>query len=706
ELQLICKTVSANLELGINRDIQNFLYFSRTSIVECIPDKQTEIDATHIHDLCEEYRRYHLHSISDIRLQRINESEPTVKLTNVSYELFRFLGETESYSMALYFGGKNELYFAVHLKEYNGYVLSSYINMNTLYDEYVSFIRLGNKGYIMLKDNYGVVIMHPLKEQIGVDAVTGRQKLYPNIDLSMTSLGRMIEHQKQGYEGSEIYQSYWWPDKDKMQLITKITAYTPFHIGNTFFIISAVTDYKEISDSIGHNLLSIIILALLIFICVLLPTILILYAMRRSISIEKENSYLRQINETLQTLHNNEQIISHQQRLQIIGTMTGGIAHEFNNLLTPIMGYSAMMLSSMSVSDKNYEDIAEIYDAASKARDIIQQISQLSRNNFDRVFKFCNVQELLNRAVKMANAIKSPNIELSLQVADSERGLFGNTTQLNQVLLNIIVNAFQAIGIEKQGFVRITCREISRNELIQTVPEELQPGLNEKYSEYAEISIMDNGCGMSPEVMSQIFTPFFSTKTNNGGTGLGLFVVQNIIVSHSGVIYCDSIPHKYTQFHIILPSALPPTDKDEDEPLHERDSAYESRHVHVLLVDDNPRILKVLEKGLVQNGNTVRTVEDSTQVKSLMLQEHFDILITDDSMKELSGVDLAGIIRRTLPDVPIIVLTGLLNTSIIEAKQNHIIDDYLVKPVTIHTLLTKIYELLSPQAKALNLNKN
>ena len=693
ELQTICASVVHNLDMGIARNIDSIVFFAHTKDYYNLIDTLRKTgNAEPLEMLFRKYRAYNQQGISDIVLKDAVTGQTLLSLNKKKYTLFRFLGTENNYSIALWAGSKNELFFGVHLKTDNGYDLSTYVDMSNLYDQYVSFIKLGNKGYIMLKDCDGVVIMHPLKEQIGVNASTGRQKLYPNVKLNLKSLQQMIDHQKQGREGVEVYNSYWWPDKDHIKLITKISAYAPLYIGNSFFIISVLTDYKEISDQITNNLILITLISLIIFSCVVLLVISLVYTFTHGSAIEKENSNLRKLNETLQTLHENEQVISHQQRLQIVGMMTGGIAHEFNNLLTPIMGYSALMLENMDKNDENYDGTAEIFDAANKAKEIIQQISLLSKRNLETVYKYCNVSQLLQQAVKMADAIKPPATEISLMVSDVERGLFGNLTQLNQVLLNIFVNAFQAIG-DKPGYLRVAYREITRREIDMTIPPEQRTNLDEKNTDFGEISITDNGCGMDEQTAAHIFEPFFTTKASSGGTGLGLFVVQNIIASHRGSITCESIPGKMTEFRIILPLAERSIETDPLKTL--KKIPHSDMPVSILLVDDNIRVLKLLEKGLSVGKNTIQPSDSGLEALNLLKAKHFDILVTDYSMKDISGIGLAIKVRQLYPSMPIIIITGLLDRSIIEAKQTHIIDNYLVKPITVQTLAAEIYRLVS-----------
>jgi CheY-like chemotaxis protein len=289
-------------------------------------------------------------------------------------------------------------------------------------------------------------------------------------------------------------------------------------------------------------------------------------------------------------------------------------------------------------------------------------------------------------------------------VSDVKRGLFGNLTQLNQVLLNIFVNAFQAIG-DDPGYLRITYREISHREIDLTVPAEQRTNLDETNMEFGEISVTDNGCGMDKETIARIFDPFFTTKSAKGGTGLGLFVVQNIIASHRGAILCNSTPGKYTEFRIILP--LAEKSLEQSEKAITRQMPVTGHPIRILIADDNPRILKLLEKGLSVSGNTVAAFDSPLSAFEQLKQNQFDILVTDSSMKDLTGIGLSTKARQLYPSMPIIIITGLLDRTIIEAKQSHIIDNYLVKPITIQALEMEIYRLVfSPEKNTGNYKKS
>ena len=224
----------------------------------------------------------------------------------------------------------------------NDFRLFLVINIEQMYEKVASYIKVGENGYLIIKDSTGLILMHPVKKQIGADVIDGRKTLYPNYDL--TELEKLIDHQMQGKEGVEIYHSYWWADEVPKR-VKKIAAYTPLWFQDNFMIISAVIDYNEIAQPISKAMFTIFFLT----IAIMTAFAIILYQLRNSLlartKVEQENEYLRKLNSKLEELRNCEEQISHDQRLQLIGTLTGGIAHEFNNLLTPIMGYSGMLMA-------------------------------------------------------------------------------------------------------------------------------------------------------------------------------------------------------------------------------------------------------------------------------------------------------------------------------------------------------------------------
>lgn len=689
QLLIIAQEVSKELELSVERNIKNVDFLVRTSDYRTCREVYLKNGETAgFHDLFSRFEESHAPYIENMAFSEQGLMNARIWQHEKQYEMISDVSTEEGQRVALWKEKQGGIFMSVMAQDEDGYELYVLLDVKVMYEKMVSKIRLGDKGYVMVKDSGGIIIMHILKEQLGIDVIEDRKRMYPDLHIENTSLEDMIDNQKQGKEGVEIYSSYWWADENP-SVTKKISAYTPANVGNGFLIVSAVIDYGELSEPLTMGVIKIVGLSMIIFLGLLCLLILYTRSMRSRREVERENQTLNELNQTLKTLHENEQMMAHQQRLQIIGTMTGGIAHEFNNLLTPIMGYAGLMMEMMDKDNEFYEDVTEIYDSAEKAKEIIHQISSLSKRNMDTVFQYNDVAKLLERVRKMADSIKPANVEIRVSAGNITKGVFGNVTQLNQVILNLIVNAIHAIGANP-GTIIIGYREIADVREIAGLPDGWKQGKS-KEDQFGELSITDDGCGMDETTLHEIFEPFFTTKSAAGGTGLGLSIVQNIVEAHKGVVLVESQPGEGTTFKVLLPIADKLTEKKERFKENTGEAEISAR---ILLVDDNPKVLKVVEKGLLQAGFAVTAETDPRNALNLFKDGEFDLVVTDDAMKEWNGLQLAARIKRTGGAAPVIVLTGLLRKDIIEAKQAGIVEEYMIKPITVSSLTEVIHILL------------
>lgn len=555
------------------------------------------------------------------------------------------------------------------------------VDLMRYYERLIASIRMGNNGYLLAKTSDGTIIMHPSKEQLGIDVISGRKELYPGIDLRDLEL--MIEKQKKGEEGVSEYYSYWWMD-EALPRVKKIAAYTPLSFSKDFFIISSVIDYDEIYVPLAEGVVKISVMLFIVFLSVLAILSALYFIMRGKAKDQEEIAYLKELNATLEELQRSEEKIAHQQRLQIIGTMTSGIAHEFNNLLTPIMGYAGMMLGEMEESDENYQDVKEIYDASEKAKEIILQISALSRKNMETTFKYITAKNMLTRSLKMVRSICPENVTLVEGIDLKDQGFLGNETQMNQMMLNLCVNGFHAIARET-GEMRILADTVGAA-AIKTEHPELKP--EEIFGDFIRIRITDTGCGMTQEVKRQIFNPFFTTKQTGQGTGLGLTVVDNIIVSHRGLIAVDSEEQKGTTFTVYLPVS-----QESETELTKTTAIQEISDVSLLILDNNPKVLRLMERGFKKMDMTVDTCSNTKEFLDVIRSKPYDFMMVDYNMAGTSGLSVSMAARSVWPDVKIIMATSILRKEIIEAKKDGLIDSYIEKPVACQQILKIMYEL-------------
>lgn len=243
--------------------------------------------------------------------------------------------------------------------------------------------------------------------------------------------------------------------------------------------------------------------------------------------LEKKKTAMEQLNRETREL-------AHHQRLQTIGTLTASIAHEFNNLLTPIMGYSMLALEKIPQENEElYDSILEIYESSRKAKTLVSRLSDLSRKNTETSFHLASPDELIRKTLDVASPAQGDDVEVKLNLNCWEQRISANEIQITQLLLNLILNAFHAM--EDRGGVLTISSDFDE--------------------ENVRIVVADTGCGIPAEYRERIFEPFFTTKETGRGTGLGLAICAQVVEDHHGDISVESTPGEGTVFTVILPRA-------------------------------------------------------------------------------------------------------------------------------------------------------
>ncbi|MDO4555856.1 MAG: ATP-binding protein [Lachnospiraceae bacterium] len=579
---------------------------------------------------------------------------------------------------------QDDLYFVFEEKGDDDTTLELAVSVRTYYEKLISELHIGSNGYLVVKSSTGTILMHPEEEQWGIDVIEGRETLYGIEELQ--SLKDMISEQLKGETGVSEYESYWWGN-DALPRVRKISAYTPAYVGNDFLVVSAVIDYDDIFNPMFRGFVGIgaVFLGIAVVLIVFLFVVEYLFIQKRKS--QEEILYLKDLNEVLEKTRQSEEIITHQQRLQIMGTMTGGIAHEFNNMLTPVMGYSELLLDMVPPDSEEYDCVKEIFDASERAKDVIQQISSLSRKNMETVFSFIYVKRLLNRTIKMARTVCPVNTQITVDESFEKEGFLGNETQMKQVFLNLCVNAFHAIGNGKQGTLDIHGNVESRNQIENL--HNIQ--MDHEWDNYVCIRITDNGCGMSPETVEQIFTPFFTTKKIGQGTGLGLSVAEQIIHNHKGYICVKSQLGEGSSFYIYLPLT---EERSINQVSLKSDDDSSDELIQILAVDDNGKVLKLLQKEFARLKINVQTVTTPEKARAILQKDTFQLILIDQTLAEnQSGINFAMSIRNQYPEMIRILMVDQVKKEIIEALQQKLIDAYVNKPVSGVTIIEKVREI-------------
>jgi PAS domain S-box-containing protein len=334
------------------------------------------------------------------------------------------------------------------------------------------------------------------------------------------------------------------------------------------------------------------------------------------------------------------------QKMEAIGIMAGGIAHDFNNILFPIFGYTEMALENIADHAKVRKYLEQILIGARRARDLVRQILTFGRqDNEER--KAIQIQPVIKESLKLLRALLPATIELHYTV-ESGSYVTANPAQIHQIIMNLCTNAYHAME-KKGGILEVTLEDT------QILPSETLPSPDIAPGMYVKLTVSDTGIGMDRCVMERIFDPYFTTKEPGKGTGLGLSIVHGIVKSYEGHISVYSEKERGTVFHIWLPGTEIAEESEEFFVEH-----FSADGEHILLVDDEIRIVQMLQQMLESSGYKVTGLTNGKEALDVFRKNpaEFDLVITDMTMPKITGGDLAGELLRIRSDIPIILCTG------------------------------------------------
>lgn len=380
-----------------------------------------------------------------------------------------------------------------------------------------------------------------------------------------------------------------------------------------------------------------------------------------------------------------EEQINQAQKLESVGRLAGGVAHDLNNLLSPILGYSEILLEGIGNSDWHRRELEEILKAGQRARDLVQQLLAFSRKQLLE-FKNVDLNALLKNFYKLLRHTIRENIDINMQLAQSLPLVKSDPGQLEQVVMNLAVNAQDAMP--KGGKMIIETAGVELDESYAAEHTSVVPG------SYVRLTVTDTGSGMDEETLEKIFEPFFTTKAFGKGTGLGLATVYGIVKQHGGNVWAYTEPGLGSTFKIYLPAS---TDELEDEA--EGTSAIPSDmrgSETILLVEDNHQVRDLSLNVLEKKGYTVLAAENGRDAIEL-LNTHdgpIDLLLTDVIMPEMDGRQLFERVSGLYPNAGVIYMSGYT----VDVIAHHgVIDtgvNFLQKPFAIKDLAAKVREAL------------
>jgi len=374
-----------------------------------------------------------------------------------------------------------------------------------------------------------------------------------------------------------------------------------------------------------------------------------------------------------------ESRLNQSQKMEAIGTMAGGIAHDFNNILQPMLSYSELLQRELAVGSPCHRYVDRIYTAGLRAKDLISQILAFSRQS-ERKDQPLRIQTGLKEIVKLCRSIIPTIIPITLQIDEQCAPVLLDPTQLHQIAMNLIINAYHAVD-RCGGEITVGLQEIAVP-AEEEFPASLLPG------RFALLTITDTGCGIEPEIMEKIFEPYFTTKGQGRGTGLGLAVVYGIVKEHHGEIKVTSEVGRGTTVAVYLPV----TEAAEDPLLVAQEVGYPMGSERILLIDDEELILEVEQLILEGLGYQVTTRKDCLEALALFREqpEAFDLVVTDMTMPNMTGDQLARAIRAIRGDVPIILCSGNIDRLSRERAGEQGVRFFLRKPITLLEMSHKV----------------
>jgi PAS domain S-box-containing protein len=374
-------------------------------------------------------------------------------------------------------------------------------------------------------------------------------------------------------------------------------------------------------------------------------------------------------------------------KMEAMGTLAGGIAHDFNNILTAIGGYTELARMKLTDNPGVKGHLDSVIQAVKRAADLIRQILAFSREQpLER--RLITLQPIVAECAKLLRVTLPGSVDMDLVSAEDAPPVLADETQVLQVLMNLGTNARQALG-GGAGRIRVKIE----NFLVDAAQAAGEPQLHA--GRYARVSVSDTGGGMSPETQRRIFEPFFTTKAPGTGTGLGLAVVHGIMDSHDGLITVESQLGAGTTFHLYFPAHLP----DAGGVSSAITFGARGRGEKILLVDDELIFIEVGRIALAGLGYEVEAVMQPAAALELVRANpaRFALVITDQAMPGMTGLQLAAELRKIRPDLPIVLTTGYSLALTMERLHAAGVAQLLLKPTTARSLGASVHAALSGQ---------
>ena len=382
-----------------------------------------------------------------------------------------------------------------------------------------------------------------------------------------------------------------------------------------------------------------------------------------------------------------EKQVMQAQKSEAIGTLAGGIAHDFNNILGGIIGYTELALhSDFSLTPhRMHEYLERVLESGNRARDLVQQILRFTRHG-TVIMEPIRLAPIIKESIRLLRSTLPTTIEIHQELESINDQILGDPTQIHQIVMNLGINAYHAMR-EHGGTLKISLERIILNAPKEYMSLTIPPG------PYLLLQVTDTGTGIPPAIIERIFEPYFTTKKINEGSGLGLAVTRGIVKNHNGLIEMVSDPGRGTNARVYLPCSQ----IHEGSRPQEEEMPSVGQGENILIVDDEAFFLEVIEESLKLLNYTVTATRSSLKTLQLFRENpsKYDLIITDQTMPEMTGAQLAQEIRKIDANIPIILCTGYSETVTEQSAKYYGITNFLMKPINIGDLGNAVAQALS-----------
>lgn len=379
-----------------------------------------------------------------------------------------------------------------------------------------------------------------------------------------------------------------------------------------------------------------------------------------------------------------EEQLHHTTKTEALGTLAGGIAHDFNNILSAMIGYGEIAKSKLDLQHPAQSDIQQMLDGGDRAVDLVKQILTFSRRESHGEYAVTRLQHVVLEIIEFLRPSLPSTIDLQYEIDQKCGSVYADASQLHQVMMNLCTNARQAIG-EAHGAIRITLRKAQDSERALIAYSEVDN------NDYLVLQVKDSGCGIERRSIGKLFDPFYTTKQQEQGTGLGLAVVQGIVQKHQGEIRVESSPGKGSVFSIYLPV-------DNREPVDDGENVKHKLggSERIMVIDDEEMVANVTSAFLTKVGYRVTQFHDSMQAVMAFREDPYccDLVITDMLMPNMTGAELSREMLSLRKELPIIMTTGYSENFDRERAEQIGLREFFYKPVKKEVLRRTVREVL------------